>query len=56
MQVETAGKEEQRAIVDPPQSLTVSMLGFLQDHKGVRLLHDTMITYLTDWWGFKVVF
>jgi CheY-like chemotaxis protein len=34
---------------------TISLFGFSSIHKGVQLLNETLRTYLTTWWGFKVV-
>ena len=34
---------------------TVSLVGFDNTHKGIKLLHDTTRNYLTNWWGFEVV-
>lgn len=55
MQVDAIAKDEERPIVSPPHSITVNMLGFSQDHKGVLLLKETMVNYLVDWWAFGVV-
>lgn len=41
-------------IVDPSHSVTVSMVGFDQDHRGVALLKETTMGYLTSWWGFTI--
>lgn len=34
---------------------TVSLVGFDNTHKGVKLLYDTTRNYLTTWWGFEVM-
>ncbi|KAF8802541.1 hypothetical protein BYT27DRAFT_7341419 [Phlegmacium glaucopus] len=34
---------------------TVSLVGFDNTHKGIKLLYDTTLNYLTTWWGFEVV-
>ncbi|KAG8864828.1 His Kinase A domain containing protein [Tulasnella sp. 330] len=47
-------REPPSRIVDPSQTITVSMIGFNEDHKGVALLSETMKSYLTDWWGFTI--
>ncbi|KAG9010965.1 His Kinase A domain containing protein [Tulasnella sp. JGI-2019a] len=46
--------ETPRRIVDRAEPITVSMVGFDENHKGVELLRDTMKSYLMDWWGFSV--
>lgn len=54
MQVDCIGKEEERTIASPAGSITVSMIGFNQDHNGVHLLKETMVSYLVDRWAFGV--
>ncbi|KAJ7650665.1 hypothetical protein FB45DRAFT_1050572 [Roridomyces roridus] len=39
---------------DPMHPVTVSLVGFSNDHKGVQLLHSVMETYLVSWWGLEV--
>jgi hypothetical protein len=39
---------------DPIHPVTVSLVGFDDDHKGVQLLYTVMQTYLVSWWGFEV--
>lgn len=34
---------------------TISLVGFDNTHKGVKLLYDTTRNYLTTWWGFKIL-
>ncbi|KAG8869471.1 His Kinase A domain containing protein [Tulasnella sp. 331] len=46
--------EPSSLIVDPSRSITISMIGFGRDHKGVVLLSETMTSYLVDWWGFTI--
>ncbi|KAG8871035.1 His Kinase A domain containing protein [Tulasnella sp. 332] len=48
------GPEPSSLIVDPSRSITISMIGFGRDHKGVVLLSETMTSYLVDWWGFTI--
>ncbi|KAJ6577377.1 hypothetical protein B0H19DRAFT_1119550 [Mycena capillaripes] len=50
----TAPEMEPFKFDDPIHPVTVSLVGFDDDHKGVQLLYTTMQTYLVSWWGFEV--
>ncbi|KAJ7242776.1 hypothetical protein B0H12DRAFT_1132007 [Mycena haematopus] len=39
---------------DPIHPVSVSLVGFEDEHKGVQLLHNVLQTYLVSWWGFEV--
>ncbi|KAJ7183131.1 hypothetical protein C8R46DRAFT_1066013 [Mycena filopes] len=39
---------------DPLHPVSVSLLGFDDEHKGVQLLQTVMQTYLVSWWGFEL--
>ncbi|KAG8906833.1 His Kinase A domain containing protein [Tulasnella sp. 403] len=54
MQVDLAQKQRPLPIAVPKDSLSVSLHGFDADHKGVKLLRDVMVGYLTEWWGFRI--
>ncbi|KAG8986513.1 His Kinase A domain containing protein, partial [Tulasnella sp. 427] len=43
-----------KLVVQPPQTVSVTMLGFNPAHKGVAALREVIIGYLVDWWGFQV--
>jgi signal transduction histidine kinase/ActR/RegA family two-component response regulator len=38
---------------DVDSSLTVSLVGFESEHRGIQLLRSVLKTYLTTWWGLK---
>ncbi|KAJ7454785.1 hypothetical protein FB451DRAFT_1279374 [Mycena latifolia] len=50
----TAPEMEPFKFDDPIHPVTVSLVGFDDDHKGVQLLHTVVQTYLVSWWGFEV--
>jgi len=39
---------------DSDNPVTVSLVGFDSDHRGVQLLQSILRTYLVSWWGFEV--
>jgi hypothetical protein len=39
---------------DPAHPPSVSLVGFDLEHKGARLLHSVVITWLSSWWGFAI--
>jgi len=51
------GPQEQdtQSFRDDDRLPTVSLVGFDNTHKGIKLLYDTTRNYLTTWWGFEVV-
>jgi hypothetical protein len=50
----TAPEMEPFKFDDPIHPVTVSLVGFDDEHKGVQLLHNVIHTYLVSWWGFEV--
>lgn len=54
LQVDAVGDAPPKPIVQPAQTISVTMLGFNTTHKGVAELKEIMIGYLVDWWGFRV--
>ncbi|KAJ6570210.1 hypothetical protein DFH09DRAFT_917594, partial [Mycena vulgaris] len=50
----TAPEMEPFKFDDPMHPVTVSLVGFGEEHKGVQLLHNVVQTYLVSWWGFDV--
>ncbi|KAJ7106458.1 hypothetical protein C8R43DRAFT_1045557 [Mycena crocata] len=50
----TAPEMEPFKFDDPIHPVTVSLIGFNVDHKGVQLVHDVVQTYLVSWWGFEI--
>ncbi|KAJ7678532.1 hypothetical protein B0H17DRAFT_1078584 [Mycena rosella] len=50
----TAPEMEPFKFDDPMHPVTVSLVGFDDDHKGIQLLNTVMQTYLVSWWGFEV--
>ncbi|KAF7330327.1 Histidine kinase [Mycena venus] len=51
---ETVSEMEPFKFDDPIHPVTVSLVGFEDEHKGVQLLHTVIQTYLVSWWGFEV--
>ncbi|KAJ6468450.1 hypothetical protein C8R45DRAFT_837983 [Mycena sanguinolenta] len=50
----TAPEMEPFKFDDPVHPVSVSLVGFEDEHKGVQLLHNVLQTYLVSWWGFQV--
>lgn len=51
----SAGDMEPFKFDDPDKPLRVSLIGFEDDdHIGTRLLLDTVRTYVSTWWGFRI--
>ncbi|KAF7375159.1 Histidine kinase [Mycena sanguinolenta] len=50
----TAPEMESFKFEDPTHPVSVSLVGFEDEHKGVQLLHNVLQTYLVSWWGFEV--
>ncbi|KAJ7116368.1 hypothetical protein C8R44DRAFT_792314 [Mycena epipterygia] len=50
----TAPEMEPFKFDDPMHPVTVSLVGFDDEHKGGRLLHTVVETYLVSWWGFEI--
>jgi CheY-like chemotaxis protein len=36
------------------EPLSISLVGFDRDHKGVQLLYTAICSYLISWWGFEI--
>ncbi|THH20416.1 hypothetical protein EW146_g955 [Bondarzewia mesenterica] len=57
--IEVAEEEERQPSVMEPLiskgSLTISMLGFDDSHRGIQLLRKVLTHYLVSWWGFQIV-
>lgn len=34
--------------------LTISLIGFSETHRGIRLFYNVIRTYLVSWWGFEI--
>lgn len=54
LHVDAASDHPPKLIVQPAQSISVTMLGFNTSHNGVATLREITINYLVDWWGFRV--
>ncbi|KAJ7722741.1 hypothetical protein DFH07DRAFT_856541 [Mycena maculata] len=39
---------------DPMHPVTISLVGFDDDHRGIQLLRQVVQMYLVSWWGFEV--
>ncbi|KAJ6486669.1 hypothetical protein C8R45DRAFT_1145040 [Mycena sanguinolenta] len=50
----TAREMEPFKFDDPVHPVSVLLVGFENEHKGVQLLHIVVQTYLVLWWGFQV--
>ncbi|KAG8912928.1 His Kinase A domain containing protein [Tulasnella sp. 417] len=54
LQVDAIGDVPPTPIVQPAQTISVTMLGFNTAHRGVAALKEILTGYLVDWWGFRV--